>query len=159
MRELKEVMEMMEMMDVRRLVEVVHASEEMEFISSLQLRVKNPGDPPRSPSKCKKSYANCMVRRLRGELVGRTRRFADMGNLLKVLTREIENYPHFFLDFENAQPTDGEREAWNQVNAVLQESESILSGLQAYKGAGQEIREEADLGREKGGKKMYERTF
>ncbi|KAL0620592.1 CYFIP-related Rac1 interactor A, partial [Plecturocebus cupreus] len=27
-------------------------------------------------------------------------RFAGMGNLLKVLTREIENYPHFFLDFE-----------------------------------------------------------
>uniref|UniRef100_A0A672PUF8 Protein FAM49A-like n=1 Tax=Sinocyclocheilus grahami TaxID=75366 RepID=A0A672PUF8_SINGR len=64
-----------------------------------------------------------------------------MGNLLKVLTREIENYPHFFLDFENAQPTDCEREVWNQVNAVLQESESILSGLQAYKGAGQEIRD------------------
>lgn len=33
---------------------------------------------------------------------------------------------------------------WNQVNAILQESESILSGLQAYKGAGQEIR---DVGR------------
>uniref|UniRef100_A0A8C9U5E7 Family with sequence similarity 49 member A n=1 Tax=Scleropages formosus TaxID=113540 RepID=A0A8C9U5E7_SCLFO len=64
-----------------------------------------------------------------------------MGNLLKVLTREIENYPHFFLDFENAQPTDAEREVWNQVNAILQESESILSGLQAYKGAGQEIRQ------------------
>ncbi|XP_068609586.1 CYFIP-related Rac1 interactor A isoform X1 [Brachionichthys hirsutus] len=64
-----------------------------------------------------------------------------MGNLLKVLTREIENYPHFFLDFEHAQPTGGEREVWNQVNSVLQDSESILSGLQAYKGAGQEIRE------------------
>nr|XP_023829531.1 protein FAM49A [Salvelinus alpinus] len=64
-----------------------------------------------------------------------------MGNLLKVLTREIENYPHFFLDFENAQPTDCEREVWNQVNTVLQDSESILSGLQAYKGAGQEIRD------------------
>uniref|UniRef100_A0AAY4F116 CYRIA/CYRIB Rac1 binding domain-containing protein n=1 Tax=Denticeps clupeoides TaxID=299321 RepID=A0AAY4F116_9TELE len=64
-----------------------------------------------------------------------------MGNLLKVLTREIENYPHFFLDFENAQPTDCERDVWNQVNTVLQDSESILSGLQAYKGAGQEIRD------------------
>uniref|UniRef100_A0A3Q3WR82 CYRIA/CYRIB Rac1 binding domain-containing protein n=1 Tax=Mola mola TaxID=94237 RepID=A0A3Q3WR82_MOLML len=64
-----------------------------------------------------------------------------MGNLLKVLTREIENYPHFFLDFENAQPTEGEREVWNQVNSVLQDSESILMGLQAYKGAGQEIRD------------------
>uniref|UniRef100_A0A663EWC9 CYFIP related Rac1 interactor A n=1 Tax=Aquila chrysaetos chrysaetos TaxID=223781 RepID=A0A663EWC9_AQUCH len=64
-----------------------------------------------------------------------------MGNLLKVLTREIENYPHFFLDFENAQPTDGEREVWNQISAVLQDSESMLADLQAYKGAGQEIRD------------------
>lgn len=41
----------------------------------------------------------------------------------------------------DAQPTDCEREVWNQVNTVLQDSESILSGLQAYKGAGQEIRD------------------
>ncbi|KAI4547338.1 hypothetical protein MG293_003893 [Ovis ammon polii] len=66
---------------------------------------------------------------------------AGMGNLLKVLTREIENYPHFFLDFENAQPTEGEREVWNQISAVLQDSESILADLQAYKGAGPEIRD------------------
>ncbi|XP_061843378.1 CYFIP-related Rac1 interactor A isoform X2 [Nerophis lumbriciformis] len=71
----------------------------------------------------------------------RRRRFAGMGNLLKVLTRDIENCPHFFLDFENAQPTEGECEVWNQVNSVLQDSESILSSLQAYKGAGQEIRD------------------
>ncbi|CAK6963166.1 protein FAM49A isoform X2 [Scomber scombrus] len=65
-----------------------------------------------------------------------------MGNLLKVLTcTELEQGPNFFLDFENAQPTDGEREVWNQVNSVLQDSENILSGLQAYKGAGQEIRD------------------
>lgn len=43
-----------------------------------------------------------------------TIRFAGMGNLLKVLTREIENYPHFFLDFESkcggavGQKLDGE---------------------------------------------------
>uniref|UniRef100_H3ACY5 CYFIP related Rac1 interactor A n=1 Tax=Latimeria chalumnae TaxID=7897 RepID=H3ACY5_LATCH len=65
-----------------------------------------------------------------------------MGNLLKVLTcTELDQGPNFFLDFENAQPTDGEREIWNQVNAVLQDSESILVDLQAYKGAGQEIRD------------------
>ncbi|CAI5683142.1 protein FAM49A isoform X1 [Oreochromis niloticus] len=65
-----------------------------------------------------------------------------MGNLLKVLTcTELEQGPNFFLDFENAQPTAGEREVWNQVNSVLQESESILGGLQSYKGAGQEIRD------------------
>ncbi|KAF5917318.1 hypothetical protein HPG69_008390 [Diceros bicornis minor] len=74
-------------------------------------------------------------------LVDRVERFAGMGNLLKVLTREIENYPHFFLDFENAQPTEGEREIWNQISAVLQDSESILADLQAYKGAGPEIRD------------------
>lgn len=34
-----------------------------------------------------------------------TIRFAGMGNLLKVLTREIENYPHFFLDFESKSGT------------------------------------------------------
>lgn len=32
-----------------------------------------------------------------------------MGNLLKVLTREIENYPHFFLDFESKSGTGVER--------------------------------------------------
>uniref|UniRef100_A0A4W3I3P4 Family with sequence similarity 49 member A n=1 Tax=Callorhinchus milii TaxID=7868 RepID=A0A4W3I3P4_CALMI len=65
-----------------------------------------------------------------------------MGNLLKVLTcTEFDQGPNFFLDFENAQPTDGEQEVWNQVNAVLQDSESILTELQAYKGAGQEIRD------------------
>ncbi|KAM4713573.1 CYFIP-related Rac1 interactor A isoform 1-T3 [Anableps anableps] len=65
-----------------------------------------------------------------------------MGNLLKVLTcTELEQGPNFFLDFENAQPTEGEHEVWNQVNSVLQDSESILTGLQAYKGAGQEIRD------------------
>ncbi|KAG5211233.1 hypothetical protein JEQ12_013662 [Ovis aries] len=69
------------------------------------------------------------------------KKLAGMGNLLKVLTREIENYPHFFLDFENAQPTEGEREVWNQISAVLQDSESILADLQAYKGAGPEIRD------------------
>uniref|UniRef100_A0A7M4EEG8 CYFIP related Rac1 interactor A n=1 Tax=Crocodylus porosus TaxID=8502 RepID=A0A7M4EEG8_CROPO len=41
----------------------------------------------------------------------------------------------------DAQPTDGEREVWNQISAVLQDSESMLADLQSYKGAGQEIRE------------------
>lgn len=38
-----------------------------------------------------------------------TIRFAGMGNLLKVLTREIENYPHFFLDFERKSGAGVER--------------------------------------------------
>ena len=47
----------------------------------------------------------------------------------------------YLLCVLDAQPTEGEREVWNQVNSVLQDSENILQGLQAYKGAGQEIRD------------------
>uniref|UniRef100_A0A8C4GXM1 CYRIA/CYRIB Rac1 binding domain-containing protein n=1 Tax=Dicentrarchus labrax TaxID=13489 RepID=A0A8C4GXM1_DICLA len=65
----------------------------------------------------------------------------------RVLDRNFEllfsdkNTQHTCPCSPNAQPTEGEREVWNQVNSVLQDSESILSGLQAYKGAGQEIRD------------------
>lgn len=34
---------------------------------------------------------------------------------------------------------------WNQVDLVLQDSESILMGLREYKGASQEIRDVQDL--------------
>ncbi|XP_048866938.1 CYFIP-related Rac1 interactor B isoform X1 [Brienomyrus brachyistius] len=65
-----------------------------------------------------------------------------MGNLIKVLTRDIDqNAGNFFLDFENAQPTEAEREIWNQVNVVLKEARGILDDLQAYHGAGEAIRE------------------
>lgn len=65
-----------------------------------------------------------------------------MGNLLKVLTcTDLEQEPNFFLDFENAQPTDAEREVWEQVDLVLKDARGVLDELQAYKGAGQEIRE------------------
>ncbi|KAK2094983.1 hypothetical protein P7K49_026399 [Saguinus oedipus] len=69
-------------------------------------------------------------------------RFAGMGNLIKVLTRDIDhNAAHFFLDFENAQPTESEKEIYNQVNVVLKDAEGILEDLQSYRGAGHEIRE------------------
>ncbi|XP_078731815.1 CYFIP-related Rac1 interactor A isoform X1 [Lampetra fluviatilis] len=42
---------------------------------------------------------------------------------------------------QDAQPTEAERDSWQQVNGVLQQSEGILTELQAYRGAGQEIRE------------------
>ncbi|KAI6073471.1 Protein FAM49A-like [Aix galericulata] len=65
-----------------------------------------------------------------------------MGNLLKVLTyNELDQGPNFFLDFENAQPTEAETVVWNQVNAVLEEAQGVLAELQSYTGAGQEIRE------------------
>ncbi|XP_040280584.1 CYFIP-related Rac1 interactor A-like isoform X2 [Bufo gargarizans] len=64
-----------------------------------------------------------------------------MGNLIKVLGKDLENCPHFFLDFENAQPTEAETVVWNQVNSVLEEAQGILAELQSYRGAGQEIRQ------------------
>ncbi|RXM99910.1 Protein FAM49B [Acipenser ruthenus] len=68
--------------------------------------------------------------------------YLNMGNLLKVLTcTDLEQGPNFFLDFENAQPTDSEREVWDQVNVVLKDARGILDELQAYRGAGEEIRE------------------
>lgn len=47
--------------------------------------------------------------------------------------------------FLDAQPTEEEREVWNQVDLVLQDSESILMGLREYKGASQEIRDVQNL--------------
>lgn len=44
----------------------------------------------------------------------------------------------FFID---AQPTDSERETFEEVQRVLRNSESILDEIQCYKGAGREIRE------------------
>ncbi|XP_008273934.1 protein FAM49B-like [Stegastes partitus] len=65
-----------------------------------------------------------------------------MGNLIKVLTRDIDNNGgNFFLDFENAQPSQSETAVWEKVNHVLTEARVILDDLQAYKGAGLEIRE------------------
>ncbi|KAK1880453.1 Protein FAM49A [Dissostichus eleginoides] len=65
-----------------------------------------------------------------------------MGNLLKVLAcAELEHGPIVFLDFEHAQPTEAETAVWNQVSAVLEEAHGILAELQSYNGAGQEIRE------------------
>uniref|UniRef100_A0AAY4BND0 CYRIA/CYRIB Rac1 binding domain-containing protein n=1 Tax=Denticeps clupeoides TaxID=299321 RepID=A0AAY4BND0_9TELE len=43
--------------------------------------------------------------------------------------------------FRYAQPTDAEREVWEEVDVVLKDAAAILDELQAYKGAGREIRE------------------
>ncbi|XP_030630343.1 protein FAM49B [Chanos chanos] len=65
-----------------------------------------------------------------------------MGNLIKVLTRDLDNNAgNFFLDFENAQPTETERKVWDEVNKVLTEAEAILNDLQSYSGAGEAIRQ------------------
>ncbi|XP_071451647.1 CYFIP-related Rac1 interactor B [Hetaerina americana] len=69
-----------------------------------------------------------------------------MGKLLSLLSRDDSNCcsPQkydVFLDFENAQPTAAERETFQEAQAVLERSESILEEIQGYKGAGKEIRE------------------
>ncbi|XP_045899240.1 CYFIP-related Rac1 interactor B-like, partial [Micropterus dolomieu] len=65
-----------------------------------------------------------------------------MGNLIKVLTRDIDhNGGNFFLDFENAQPSQSETAVWEEVNQVLTESRVVLEDLQSYRGAGEEIRQ------------------
>uniref|UniRef100_A0A8C1W194 Family with sequence similarity 49 member Ba n=2 Tax=Cyprinus carpio TaxID=7962 RepID=A0A8C1W194_CYPCA len=65
-----------------------------------------------------------------------------MGNLIKVLTRDIDNNGgNFFLDFENAKPTEAEKRVWEEVNEVLTEAMSVLQDLQSYSGAGEAIRQ------------------
>uniref|UniRef100_A0A8C2EDB9 Family with sequence similarity 49 member Ba n=1 Tax=Cyprinus carpio TaxID=7962 RepID=A0A8C2EDB9_CYPCA len=65
-----------------------------------------------------------------------------MGNLIKVLTRDIDNNTgNFFLDFENAKPTEAEKRVWEEVNEVLTEAMSVLQDLQSYSGAGEAIRQ------------------
>ncbi|KAG7273870.1 hypothetical protein CRUP_025931 [Coryphaenoides rupestris] len=66
----------------------------------------------------------------------------SMGNLIRVLSRDIENNTgNFFLDFENAQPSPAERQVWEEVHKVLAEAVVVLQELQAYNGAGEEIRQ------------------
>lgn len=69
-----------------------------------------------------------------------------MGKLLSLLARDDSNCcssPRYdiFLDFENAAPTETEREVYEEVQRVLLDSEKILEEIQCYKGAGKEIRE------------------
>lgn len=61
-----------------------------------------------------------------------------MGKLLSLLARDDsncctpKNYD-VFLDFENAAPTETEREVYEEVERVLRESESVLDEIQCYK--------------------------
>uniref|UniRef100_A0A8C9CZ97 CYFIP related Rac1 interactor B n=1 Tax=Panthera leo TaxID=9689 RepID=A0A8C9CZ97_PANLE len=94
---------------------------------------------PNSMSFCSKRHIQCALgTRSTLSVVW----YLNMGNLLKVLTcTDLEQGPNFFLDFENAQPTESEKEIYNQVNVVLKDAEGILEDLQSYRGAGHEIRE------------------
>lgn len=61
-----------------------------------------------------------------------------MGKLLSLLARDDstccspKSYD-VFLDFENAAPTETEREVYDEVDQVLKESEAVLDEIQCYK--------------------------
>ncbi|XP_045604314.1 CYFIP-related Rac1 interactor B [Procambarus clarkii] len=71
-----------------------------------------------------------------------------MGNLLRLLARDDagnsccshQKYD-VFLDFENACPSEEERELYEDVGEVLRGSQAVIHDLQQYKGAAKEIRE------------------
>lgn len=65
-----------------------------------------------------------------------------MGNLLRILLSPDppSRAADIFVDFENAEPTEAEKDTWNLVQAVLESSQSILRELQSYVGALEEIR-------------------
>lgn len=56
----------------------------------------------------------------------------------------------------DAQPTEAERETWDEVDVVLKDALAILDELQAYKGAGQEIREVQAHSQDNGGLLMFD---
>lgn len=61
-----------------------------------------------------------------------------MGKLLSLLARDDSNCCtpktyDVFLDFENAAPTETEREIYDEVERVLRESEAVLEEIQCYK--------------------------
>jgi len=67
-----------------------------------------------------------------------------MGNLLRLLSRDHEtegNVEDLFVDFENAEPTEVEREVYLEVKELLEEARIIIHSIRDYKGATAEIRE------------------
>lgn len=61
-----------------------------------------------------------------------------MGKLLSLLARDDSNCCtpktyDVFLDFENAAPTETEREIYDEVERVLRESDTVLDEIQCYK--------------------------
>lgn len=61
-----------------------------------------------------------------------------MGKLLSLIARDDSNCCtpksyDVFLDFENAAPTETEREIYDEVERVLRESDAVLEEIQCYK--------------------------
>lgn len=62
-----------------------------------------------------------------------------MGKLLSLLARDNsdccgpKSSYDIFLDFENAQPSQGELEVYEEIHEVLVKSDNILEEIQVYK--------------------------
>lgn len=65
-----------------------------------------------------------------------------MGNLLRILINPDppSKGADIFVDFENAEPTEEEKQTWRLVQDALDSSKSVLAELQSYIGASEEIR-------------------
>ena len=65
-----------------------------------------------------------------------------MGNLLRVLQdKPLGPKVDFYVDFERAEPTEGEKAVYQEVAACLGKAPQMLAAMRVYKGAGQEIRQ------------------
>lgn len=66
-----------------------------------------------------------------------------MGNIFRLLTnsRSQDLPPDVFVDFENCQPSNEERNIWEETHAILADSAEIIELLRNYKGAAVEIRD------------------
>jgi len=63
-----------------------------------------------------------------------------MGNLLKILSNNCLDHGHtlsdeIFIDFDNVDPKEEEREIYNRISPILAESQTILNELEVYAGA------------------------
>uniref|UniRef100_A0A182MAM0 CYRIA/CYRIB Rac1 binding domain-containing protein n=1 Tax=Anopheles culicifacies TaxID=139723 RepID=A0A182MAM0_9DIPT len=73
-----------------------------------------------------------------------------MGKLLSLLARDestccTPKTYDVFLDFENAAPTDLEREVYEEVDHVLRQSEIVLDEIQCYKVGKREVGKERGM--------------
>ena len=62
-----------------------------------------------------------------------------MGQILDIIrgTHDVEK---IIMDFENATPSDEEKDLWNQINAVMEKAPGLLDKLSAYAGCEEAIR-------------------
>uniref|UniRef100_A0A6B2LB28 CYRIA/CYRIB Rac1 binding domain-containing protein n=1 Tax=Arcella intermedia TaxID=1963864 RepID=A0A6B2LB28_9EUKA len=64
-----------------------------------------------------------------------------MGALATVLEGGNSKFkPSFVVDFENAQPSEGEKDLYNESNAVISRHTDIIASMSTYKGCAEQIK-------------------